>query len=48
MKRNKKNPAALEYFHVFYEKNHLHFAIGMAFTVLSLGSTFLYPGCWAR
>ena len=36
MKRNKKTPAAREYFRTFYEKNRLHFAAGMAFIVLSL------------
>lgn len=41
MKRNKRTPAAREYFHAFYEKNHLHFAVGMAFTVLSLCLQFL-------
>lgn len=41
MKRNKRTPAAREYFHAFYENNRLHFAAGMAFTVLSLCVSFL-------
>ena len=40
MRRNKRTPAAREYFRVFYEKNHLHFAVGMAFTALSLVVNF--------
>lgn len=41
MKRNKRTPAAREYFHAFYENNRLHFAVGMTFTILSLGVNFL-------
>ena len=40
MKRNKRSPAAQAYFRAFYEKNRLHFAIGMTFTVLTLGVNF--------
>ena len=40
MRRNKRTPAAREYFRAFYENNRLHFAAGMAFTVLSLGVSF--------
>lgn len=40
MKRNKRTPAAREYFHAFYEKNRLHFAVGMTFTALSLCVSF--------
>lgn len=40
MKRNKRTPAAREYFRAFYEKNRLHFAVGMTFTVLSLCVSF--------
>lgn len=40
MKGNKRKPAAREYFRAFYEKNHLHFAVGMTFNVLSLGVSF--------
>ncbi|MBD5149936.1 MAG: ABC transporter ATP-binding protein [Oscillibacter sp.] len=36
MKRNKRTPAAREYFRAFYEKNRLHFTAGITFTALSL------------
>lgn len=40
MKRNKRTPAAREYFRAFYQKNCLHFAAGMVFTTLSLCVNF--------
>lgn len=40
MKRNKRTPAAWEYFHAFYENNRLHFAVGMAFSILTIGVGF--------
>ena len=40
MKRNKRTPAAREYFHAFYEKNHLHFLVAFLFTLLSMSLNF--------
>jgi ABC-type multidrug transport system fused ATPase/permease subunit len=38
MKRNKTNPAAREYFHAFYEKNHVRYGAAMVLNVLSIGT----------
>lgn len=37
MKRNKRNPAAREYFRAFYEKNHIRYWAAMVLSVLSIG-----------
>ena len=38
MKRNKTNLAAREYFHAFYEKNHVRYWAAMVLNVLSIGT----------
>ncbi len=37
MKRNKRTPAAREYFRAFYEKNHIRYWAAMVLSVLSIG-----------
>ena len=37
MKRNKRPPAAREYFRAFYEKNHIRYWAAMVLSVLSIG-----------
>ena len=37
MKRNKRSPAAREYFHAFYEKNHIRCWAAMVLGILSIG-----------
>lgn len=37
MKRNRRNPAAREYFHAFYEKNHICFSMAMALHTIAVG-----------
>ena len=37
MKRNRRNPAAREYFRAFYEKNHICFSMAMALHTIAVG-----------
>ena len=37
MKRNKRTPAAREYFRAFYEKNHIRYWAAMVLSILSIG-----------